>query len=75
MDAWNIIGSSSMPDGDTCKANEEEDDGTLLLLCLDVDAVFIDEEIDDVLTTLRRRRRTFDGISFNISGLDVLIRC
>ena len=71
MDDWNIIGSSSMPDGDTCKTEEE--------VVVDLDAVFIGEdEEDDVLTTLRRWRRTllFDGISLvNIGGLDVLIRC
>ena len=70
MDDWNIIGSSSMPDGDTCKTEED--------LVVDFDAVVIGEdEEDDVLTTLRRWRRTllFDGISLvNIGGLDVLIR-
>ena len=69
MDDWNIIGSSSMPDGDTCKTEED--------LVVDLDAVVIGEdEEDDVLTTLRRWRRTlFDGISLvNLGGLDVLIR-
>ena len=70
MDDWNIIGNSSMPDGDTCKTEED--------LVVDFDAVVIGEdEEDDVLTTLRRWRRTllFDGISLvNIGGLDVLIR-
>ena len=70
MDDWNIIGNSSMPDGDTCKTEED--------LVVDFDAVVIGEdEEDDVLTTLRRWRRTlFDGISLvNLGGLDVLIRC
>ena len=71
MDDWNIIGNSSMPDGDTCKTEED--------LVVDLDAVVIGEdEEDDVLTTLRRWRRTllFDGISLvNLGGLDVLIRC
>ena len=69
MDDWNIIGNSSMPDGDTCKTEED--------LVVDFDAVVIGEdEEDDVLTTLRRWRRTlFDGISLvNLGGLDVLIR-
>lgn len=69
MDDWNIIGNSSMPDGDTCKTEED--------LVVDLDAVVIGEdEEDDVLTTLRRWRRTlFDGISLvNLGGLDVLIR-
>ena len=68
MDDWNIIGSSSMPDGDTCKTEED--------LVVDLDAVVIGEDKYDVLTTLRRWRRTlFDGISLvNLGGLDVLIR-
>ena len=68
MDDWNIIGSSSMPDGDTCKTEEE--------VVVDLDVVVIGEdEEDDVLTTLRRWRTLFDGISLvNLGGLDVLIR-
>ena len=68
MDDWIIIGSSSMPDGDTCKTEED--------LVVDLDAVVIGEDKYDVLTTLRRWRRTlFDGISLvNLGGLDVLIR-
>ena len=67
MDDWNIIGSSSMPDGDTCKTEED--------LVVDLDAVVIGEDKYDVLTTLRRWRTLFDGISLvNLGGLDVLIR-
>ena len=67
MDDWNIIGSSSMPDGDTCKT---EEDGVV-----DLDVVVIGEDNDDVLTTLRRWRTLFDGISsVNFDGLKVLIR-
>ena len=66
MDDWNIIGSSSMPDGDTCKTEED--------LVLD-DAVVIGEDNDDVLPLRRWRTLLFDGISLvNIGGLKVLIR-
>ena len=68
MDDWNIIGSSSMPDGDTCKAEED--------LVVDFDAVVIGKDNDDVLPLRRWRTLLFDGVSLvNIGGLKVLILC
>ena len=73
MDDWNIIGNSSMPDGDTCKTEEDE---VTMPQCFDVDAVVIGEDNDDVLPLRRWRTLLFDGISLvNLDGLDVLIRC